>query len=75
MRRKDAYDRDALHFAPFLLLPSPFPETEFQKALKLQVRIYGLQRFDERVWLRRRNRKLRGVAGFCEEAGNLSKLL
>jgi len=36
MRRKDAYDRDALHFAPFLLLPSPFPETEFQKALKLQ---------------------------------------
>ena len=37
MRRKDAYDRDALHFAPFLLLPSPFPDTEFQKALKLQV--------------------------------------
>ena len=27
MRRKDAYDRDALHFAPFVLLPSPFPRS------------------------------------------------
>ena len=36
MRRKDAFDRDALHFAPFLLLPSPFPREEFTKATKLQ---------------------------------------
>ena len=36
MRRKDAFDRDALHFAPFLLLPSPFPRQEFHKATKIQ---------------------------------------
>ena len=36
MRRKDAYDRDALHFAPFLLLPSPFPREEFKRAQELQ---------------------------------------
>lgn len=36
MRRKDAYDRDALHFAPFLLLPTPFPRQEFNKAVALQ---------------------------------------
>ena len=36
MRRKDAFDRDALHFAPFLLLPSPFPRKEFQRAQELQ---------------------------------------
>ncbi len=36
MRRKDAFDRDALHFAPFLLLPSPFPESEFRRAVGLQ---------------------------------------
>ena len=36
MRRKDAFDRDALHFAPFLLLPSPFPRQEFDRAVKLQ---------------------------------------
>ena len=36
MRRKDAFDRDALHFAPFLLLPSPFPREEFHKATKIQ---------------------------------------
>ena len=28
MRRKDAYDRDALHFAPFVLFPSPFPRSK-----------------------------------------------
>ena len=36
MRRKDPYDRDSLHFAPFLLFPSPFPEQEFANALRLQ---------------------------------------
>ena len=36
MRRKDAYDRDSLHFAPFLLLPSPFPRDEFDKVCKIQ---------------------------------------
>ena len=36
MRRKDAFDRDALHFAPFVLLPSPFPRQEFVKSLELQ---------------------------------------
>ena len=37
MRRKDAFDRDALHFAPFLLLPSPFPRQEFVRAETLQI--------------------------------------
>ena len=32
MRRKDAYDRDALHFAPFVLFPSPFPRSQFSTA-------------------------------------------
>lgn len=36
MRRKGAFDRDALHFAPFLLLPSPFPRQEFNRAVELQ---------------------------------------
>ena len=37
MRRKDQFDRDALHFAPFMLFPSPFPRDEFEKAVGLQV--------------------------------------
>jgi glutathione synthase len=36
MRRRDAFDRDALHFAPFLLFPSTFPRIEFDNSLKLQ---------------------------------------
>jgi len=30
------FDRDALHFAPFVLFPSPFPREEFHKAVALQ---------------------------------------
>jgi len=37
MRQKDKFDRDALHFAPFVLFPSPFPRNEFYKACELQV--------------------------------------
>ena len=36
MRRRDAFDRDALHFAPYLLLPSPFPKKDFYNSLELQ---------------------------------------
>ena len=36
MRQKSKFDRDALHFAPFVLLPSPFPKDEYYKAVKLQ---------------------------------------
>ncbi|XP_023333170.1 glutathione synthetase isoform X2 [Eurytemora carolleeae] len=36
MRRKDAFDTDALHFAPFVLFPSPFPRKEFNKAIEIQ---------------------------------------
>lgn len=36
MRKKGAYDEDSLQFAPFTLLPSPFPKREFQIALELQ---------------------------------------
>ena len=36
MRRKDSYDRDSLHFAPFVLFPSPFPKQEFVRSLELQ---------------------------------------
>jgi len=36
MRQKSAFDRDALHFAPFLLFPSPFPEKEFNLGVELQ---------------------------------------
>ena len=37
MRRKTHFDRDGLHFAPFVLFPSPFPETEFDSAVNLQL--------------------------------------
>jgi hypothetical protein len=36
MRRREPYDRDGLHFAPFVLFPSPFPREEFHKAVQLQ---------------------------------------
>merc|ERR1712066_320235 len=36
MRQKAKFDRDALHFAPFVLLPSPFPKNEYYKAIQLQ---------------------------------------
>ena len=36
MRRKDQFDRDALHFAPFVLFPTSFPRNEFDKSVKLQ---------------------------------------
>ena len=36
MRQKSAFDRDALHFAPFLLFPSPFPQKEFDLGVELQ---------------------------------------
>lgn len=36
MRAKDKYDPDTLQFAPFVLIPSPFPRKEFEMALYLQ---------------------------------------
>lgn len=36
MRQKSAFDRDALHFAPFLLFPSIFPKKEFELGVELQ---------------------------------------
>ena len=36
MRQKDKFDRDALHFAPFVLFPTPFPRDEYNKAVELQ---------------------------------------
>ena len=36
MRQRNKFDRDALHFAPFVLLPSPFPRDEYYKAVNLQ---------------------------------------
>ena len=36
MRQKDKFDRDALHFAPFLLFPTPFPRCEYNNAVELQ---------------------------------------
>jgi len=36
MRRKDQFDRDALHFAPFVLFPTSFPRDDFYRAMKLQ---------------------------------------
>ena len=42
MRQKAKYDRDALHFAPFVLFPSPFPRDEFNKAVNIQVIINEL---------------------------------
>jgi len=36
MRSKDKFDPDVLQFAPFVLVPSPFPRKEFETAVKLQ---------------------------------------
>lgn len=36
MRSKTNFSSDSLQFAPFILLPSPFPRKEFQKAIELQ---------------------------------------
>lgn len=36
MRSKTAYNPDSLNVAPFVLLPTPYPRREFEKALKLQ---------------------------------------
>lgn len=36
MRSKMNFSKDNLQFAPFLLLPSSFPRTEFEKAVAIQ---------------------------------------
>ncbi|XP_022904636.1 glutathione synthetase-like isoform X3 [Onthophagus taurus] len=37
MRSKTNFSKDALYFAPFVLIPSVFPRREFYKALELQL--------------------------------------
>ncbi|XP_041976700.1 glutathione synthetase-like isoform X2 [Aricia agestis] len=36
MRDKKNFTKDAIQIAPFVLLPSPFPRSEFEKAVELQ---------------------------------------
>ncbi|CAH0696373.1 unnamed protein product [Spodoptera exigua] len=36
MRDKKHFNKDVIQVAPFVLLPSPFPRTEFEKAVELQ---------------------------------------
>ncbi|XP_028175877.1 glutathione synthetase-like isoform X2 [Ostrinia nubilalis] len=36
MRDKKQFNKDSIQIAPFVLLPSPFPQTEFNKAVELQ---------------------------------------
>ncbi|CAG4939199.1 unnamed protein product [Colias eurytheme] len=36
MRDKKHFSKDSIQIAPFVLLPSPFPRTEFTKAIDLQ---------------------------------------
>ncbi|XP_050552383.1 glutathione synthetase [Spodoptera frugiperda] len=36
MRDKKHFNKDVIQVAPFVLLPSPFPKTEFEKAVELQ---------------------------------------
>ncbi|CAK1590951.1 unnamed protein product [Parnassius mnemosyne] len=36
MRDKKHFTKDSIQIAPFVLLPSPFPRTEFDKAIELQ---------------------------------------
>lgn len=42
MRPMDAYDPDGMRFAPFVLLPSSFPKSEFDRAVHLQPTINEL---------------------------------
>ena len=48
MRQKDKFDRDALHFAPFVLFPTPFPRDEYNKAVALQTIINELMHISTR---------------------------
>lgn len=36
MRDRQHFNKDVIQIAPFALLPSPFPKTEFEKAIELQ---------------------------------------
>lgn len=36
MRSKTNFSKNSVQFAPFILLPSPFPRKEFRKAVELQ---------------------------------------
>lgn len=36
MRSKKTFSKDSIVYVPFTLLPSPFPKSEFQKAVKIQ---------------------------------------
>jgi glutathione synthase len=36
MRSKSNFSKDSLQFAPFVLLPSAFPQKEFNKAVEIQ---------------------------------------
>lgn len=36
MKSKTNYSKDTLQFAPFVLLPTPFPRKQFYKAIELQ---------------------------------------
>jgi glutathione synthase len=37
MRSKLNFSKDSLQFAPFVLLPSTFPQEEFNKAMEIQI--------------------------------------
>ncbi len=45
MRSKKHFSDDSVEFAPFTLLPSPFPKKEFEKAVKIQSLINELIHF------------------------------
>lgn len=36
MRSRDNFSTDSINFAPFLLLPSTFPRTEFERSVRIQ---------------------------------------
>lgn len=73
MRSKSNFSRDSLQFAPFILLPSPFPRKEFLKAVELQT---VLNELTHRVAHSREflTRSLKEAVQVDEFTGNLFKI-
>lgn len=73
MRSKTNFSSDALLFAPFILLPSPFPRKEFLKATALQT---VLNELTHRVAHSREflTRSLKEAVQVDEFTGNLFKI-
>lgn len=73
MRNKLKYDEDSLRFAPFVLIPTPFPREQFNRAVNLQVPLNELMHkvAHDRLFL---TECLKDTVQVDEFTGNLFKI-